>query len=383
MINSNRGGLTMTSSTSATSATSTLGSTLGSKINLSNYKNFVQKVTHVENLTQLVNELNKVKAPYAGLDYLMEKCNGFYAAISFKELLDSYRSMALNTQVNNPIIFKGRSKLDYKITPEQLPKIYNKLYLAEVIKRDLIGSLNCGNPYMLPTTLVNLLNSSNERNINAEKDPFKQSLIFLGELTLLDNSQDFNANSSALRKKDLIADGKQFEFRIFNVYSMEWPQLNLLHLTGNHLIFKTTGVNYKTDSAQLLRLGTGTDKTLKEFLEVNKWEGYVIYTTCLWSPNKRTPDVIALKYPLIEWGKIIGHSYAYTVRGNIITRVKVKLESGKVITLGSGIDDNLRKMLEENREVEVKMKAERRSELGEYIKPVIESYHELTSGLTK
>lgn len=363
----------MTSSTSAT---------LGSKINLSNYKNFVQKVTHVENLTQLVNELNKVKAPFAGLDYLMEKCNGFYAAISFKELLDSYRSMALNTQADNPIIFKGRSKLDYKITPEQLPKIYNKLYLAEVIKGDLIGSLNCGNPYMLPTTLVNLLNSSKEITNNSQ-DPFKQSLIFLGELTLLDNSQDFNANSSALRKKDLIADGKQFEFRVFNVYSMEWPQLNLLHLTGNHLMFKTTGVDYKTDSAQLLRFGTGTDKTLKEFLEANKWEGYVIYTTCLWSPNKRTPDVIALKYPLIECGKIIGHSYAYTVRGNIITRVKVKLESGKVITLGSGIDDNLRKMLEENREVEVKMKAERRSELGEYIKPVIESYHELTSGSTK
>lgn len=321
------------------------------------YKQRVQKVTHVESM----KELKELFAPFSSSSYniaymrLQEKCNGFYASISYQELVDD----------NETITLKGRTKLDYTIKKSQLSN-YDQIKLgADLIYNDF--PLTCKD-----SKLAKLIQ---ERS----KEEFFNSLIFIGELTVKGCHQDFNRNSSALRKKDLINSGEEFELHIFNIYST-WEDCTNLNIKAyNYLCPSVTLIDsiytswfnvFNSDDAQLAKI----DNELKTFLANNKWEGFVIYTSDKWTPNQRTLDIIALKYPVFEEGEIIGYQYNYTSRGQIITRVNVALKNGKRIVLGSGIDDNLRALLEQGKKVYVKMKAERLSETGSYIKPVIANY---------
>lgn len=316
-----------------------------------------QKVLHVESAAELL-KLIKSDSQLAQADIirLVEKANGFYAAIPLADLLDSSTSIKLQ-QKPKKLCFAGRAKLSYTFEAAQLKNLNQVLEFLS---------------YSLNAT-----ETSNSNN-NYE------GIIVLGELTVAGEHQNFPLTSSALRRKVITEQLDFLPFAMFNA-----AQRNPLDGSDKNLIKWNSGMSFEQQAAS--PLGTldlimleYSETTLRAVLRQRHWEGFVFYdSSSSFIPSKRTSRVAALKFPVFIPAQVTSFAYNYTTRGRIITQVtcctaETVLPDGttlpsKRVILGSGIDDLMRSKLEAGFRVELLIKCEHVNRDGNLIKPVIAS----------
>lgn len=306
-----------------------------------------QKVLHVESGAELL-KLIKSDSQLAQADVirLVEKANGFYAAIPLDDLLDASTSI-------KKLTFAGRAKLSYTFEADQLKNLNQVLEF-------LSYSLQDANSY--------------------------EGIIVLGELTVAGEHQNFPLTSSALRRKVITEQLDFLPFAMFNA-----AQRNPLDGSYQNLIKWNSGMSFEQQAAS--PLGTldlimleYSETTLRAVLRQRHWEGFVFYdSSSSFIPSKRTSRVVALKFPVFIPAQVTSFAYNYTTRGRIITQVTcctaetvlpdgTKLPPKRVI-LGSGIDDLMRSKLEAGFRVELLIKCEHVNRDGNLIKPVIANHH--------
>lgn len=308
-----------------------------------------QKVLHVESGAELL-KLIKSDSQLAQADVirLVEKANGFYAAIPLADLLDASTSIKLQQSLKK-LCFAGRAKLSYTFEADQLKNLNQVL---EFLSYSLQDSY--------------------------------EGIIVLGELTVAGEHQNFPLTSSALRRKVITEQLDFLPFAMFNA-----AQRNPLDGSYQNLIKWNSGMSFEQQAAS--PLGTldlimleYSETTLRTVLRQRHWEGFVFYdSSSSFIPSKRTSRVVALKFPVFIPAQVTSFAYNYTTRGRIITQVTcctaetvlpdgTKLPSKRVI-LGSGIDDLMRSKLEAGFRVELLIKCEHVNRDGNLIKPVIAS----------
>lgn len=319
-----------------------------------------QKVIHVETGAELL-KLIKSDSQLAQADVirLVEKANGFYAAIPFRDLLDA--SMLIKQGNKCQLKFTGRAKLSYIFEAAQLKNLNQVLEFLSYSLQDLtIKAMNFGIP-------------------NAYA-----GLIVLGELTVAGEHQNFPLTSSALRRKVIT---EQLDFLPFTMFNSE--KRNPLDGSYQNLIKWNSGMSFEQQAAS--PLGTldlimleYSETTLRSILRQRRWEGFVFYnSSSSFIPSKRTSRVAALKFPVFIPAQVTSFAYNYTTRGRIITQVtcctaETVLPDGttlpsKRVILGSGIDDLMRSKLEAGFRVDLLIKCEHVNRDGNLIKPVIAS----------
>ena len=311
-----------------------------------------QKVLHVESGAELL-KLIKSDSQLAQADVirLVEKANGFYAAIPFRDLLDA--SMLIKQGKQCHLMFTGRAKLSYTFEAAQLKNLNQVLEFLSYSLQDHSNS--------------------------AAGD-----LIVLGELTVAGEHQNFPLTSSALRRKVITEQLDFLPFAMFNA-----AQRNPLDGSYQNLIKWNSGMSFEQQAAT--PLGTldlimleYSETTLRAVLRQRRWEGFVFYnSSSSFIPSKRTSRVVALKFPVFIPAQVTSFAYNYTTRGRIITQVtcctaETALPDGttlpsKRVILGSGIDDLMRSKLEAGFRVDLLIKCEHVNRDGNLIKPVIAS----------
>lgn len=312
-----------------------------------------QKVLHVESGAKLLR-LIKSDSQLAQADVirLVEKANGFYAAIPLADLLDASTAIKLQ-QTPKKLCFAGRAKLSYTFEAAQLKNLNQVLEFLSYSLQDHSNS--------------------------AAGD-----LIVLGELTVAGEHQNFPLTSSALRRKVITEQLDFLPFAMFNA-----AQRNPLDGSYQNLIKWNSGMSFDQQAAS--PLGTVdlimleySETTLRAVLRQRHWEGFVFYdSSSSFIPSKRTSRVAALKFPVFIPAQVTSFAYNYTTRGRIITQVtcctaETVLPDGttlpsKRVILGSGIDDLMRSKLEAGFRVELLIKCEHVNRDGNLIKPVIAS----------
>lgn len=309
-----------------------------------------QKVLHVESGAELL-KLIKSDSQLAQADVirLVEKANGFYAAIPLADLLQ---------QSPKKLCFAGRAKLSYIFEAAQLKNLNQVLEFLS---------------YSLQDITIKAMNTNSYEGI-----------IVLGELTVAGEHQNFPLTSSALRRKVIT---EQLDFLPFTMFNA--AQRNPLDGSYQNLIKWNSGMSFEQQAAS--PLGTldlimleYSETTLRTVLRQRRWEGFVFYdSSSSFIPSKRTSRVVALKFPVFIPAQVTSFAYNYTTRGRIITQVTcctaetvlpdgTKLPPKRVI-LGSGIDDLMRSKLEAGFRVELLIKCEHVNRDGNLIKPVIAS----------
>lgn len=311
-----------------------------------------QKVLHVESGAELL-KLIKSDSQLAQADVirLVEKANGFYAAIPLADLLDASTSIKLQ-QKPKKLCFAGRAKLSYIFEAAQLKNLNQVLEFLSYSLQDITNSY--------------------------------EGIIVLGELTVAGEHQNFPLTSSALRRKVITEQLDFLPFAMFNA-----AQRNPLDGSYQNLIKWNSGMSFEQHAAS--PLGTldlimleYSEITLRAVLRQRRWEGFVFYdSSSSFIPSKRTSRVVALKFPVFIPAQVTSFSYNYTTRGRIITQVtcctaETVLPDGttlpsKRVILGSGIDDLMRSKLEAGFRVELLIKCEHVNRDGNLIKPVIAS----------
>lgn len=305
-----------------------------------------QKVLHVESGAELL-KLIKSDPQLAQADVirLVEKANGFYAAIPLADLLEASTAI-------KKLKFTGRAKLSYTFEAAQLKNLNQVLEFLSYSLQDITNSY--------------------------------EGIIVLGELTVAGEHQNFPLTSSALRRKVITGQLDFLPFTMFNV-----ARRNPLDGSYQNLIKWNSGMSFEQQAAS--PLGTldlimleYSETTLRAVLCQRRWEGFVFYdSSSSFIPSKRTSRVVALKFPVFIPAQVTSFAYNYTTRGRIITQVTcctaetvlpdgTKLPSKRVI-LGSGIDDLMRSKLEAGFRVELLIKCEHVNRDGNLIKPVIAS----------
>lgn len=305
-----------------------------------------QKVLHVESGAELL-KLIKSDSQLAQADVirLVEKANGFYAAIPLADLLDASTSI-------KKLTFAGRAKLSYTFEADQLKNLNQVLEFLSYSLQDITNSY--------------------------------EGIIVLGELTVAGEHQNFPLTSSALRRKVITEQLDFLPFAMFNA-----AQRNPLDGSYQNLIKWNSGMSFEQQAAS--PLGTldlimleYSETTLRTVLRQRHWEGFVFYdSSSSFIPSKRTSRVVALKFPVFIPAQVTSFAYNYTTRGRIITQVtcctaETVLPDGttlpsKRVILGSGIDDLMRSKLEAGFRVELLIKCEHVNRDGNLIKPVIAS----------
>lgn len=305
-----------------------------------------QKVLHVESAAELL-KLIKSDSQLAQADIirLVEKANGFYAAIPLADLLDSSTSI-------KKLCFAGRAKLSYTFEAAQLKNLNQVLEFLSYSLQDIANNY--------------------------------EGIIVLGELTVAGEHQNFPLTSSALRRKVITEQLDFLPFAMFNA-----AQRNPLDGSHKNLIKWNSGMSFEQQAAS--PLGTldlimleYSETTLRAVLRQRHWEGFVFYdSSSSFIPSKRTSRVAALKFPVFIPAQVTSFAYNYTTRGRIITQVtcctaETVLPDGttlpsKRVILGSGIDDLMRSKLEAGFRVELLIKCEHVNRDGNLIKPVIAS----------
>lgn len=302
-----------------------------------------QKVLHVESGAELLKLIKSdSQLAQAGVIRLVEKANGFYAAIPLADLLESPKQLT----------FAGRAKLSYIFEAAQLKNLNQVLEFLSYSLQDITNSY--------------------------------EGIIVLGELTVAGEHQNFPLTSSALRRKVITEQLDFLPFAMFNA-----AQRNPLDGSYQNLIKWNSGMSFEQQAAS--PLGTldlimleYSETTLRTVLRQRRWEGFVFYdSSSSFIPSKRTSRVVALKFPVFIPAQVTSFAYNYTTRGRIITQVTcctaetvlpdgTKLPPKRVI-LGSGIDDLMRSKLEAGFRVELLIKCEHVNRDGNLIKPVIAS----------
>lgn len=311
-----------------------------------------QKVLHVESGAELL-KLIKSDSQLAQADVirLVEKANGFYAAIPLADLLDASTSI-------KKLTFAGRAKLSYIFEAAQLKNLNQVLEFLSYSLQDITIKAMNANSY--------------------------EGIIVLGELTVAGEHQNFPLTSSALRRKVITEQLDFLPFAMFNA-----ARRNPLDGSYQNLIKWNSGMSFEQQAAS--PLGTldlimleYSETTLRTVLRQRNWEGFVFYdSSSSFIPSKRTSRVVALKFPVFIPAQVTSFAYNYTTRGRIITQVTcctaetvlpdgTKLPPKRVI-LGSGIDDLMRSKLEAGFRVELLIKCEHVNRDGNLIKPVIAS----------
>lgn len=318
-----------------------------------------QKVLHVESAAELL-KLIKSDSQLAQADVirLVEKANGFYAAIPLADLLDSSTSI-------KKLCFAGRAKLSYTFEAAQLKNLNQVLEFLS---------------YSLQDITIKAMNATGTSNSNNNYE----GIIVLGELTVAGEHQNFPLTSSALRRKVITEQLDFLPFAMFNA-----AQRNPLDGSNKNLIKWNSGMSFEQQAAS--PLGTldlimleYSETTLRAVLRQRHWEGFVFYdSSSSFIPSKRTSRVAALKFPVFIPAQVTSFAYNYTTRGRIITQVtcctaETVLPDGttlpsKRVILGSGIDDLMRSKLEAGFRVELLIKCEHVNRDGNLIKPVIAS----------
>lgn len=322
-----------------------------------------QKVLHVESGAELL-KLIKSDAQLAQADVirLVEKANGFYAAIPFLDLLDASMLIKQGKQGKQcHLMFTGRAKLSYTFEAAQLKNLNQVLEFLSYSLQDI--------------TIKAMNNQTAEAYAN---------IIVLGELTVAGEHQNFPLTSSALRRKVITEQLDFLPFAMFNV-----AQRNPLDGSYQNLIKWNSGMSFEQQAAS--PLGTldlimleYSETTLQAVLRQRHWEGFVFYdSSSSFIPSKRTSRVVALKFPVFIPAQVTSFAYNYTTRGRIITQVtcctaETALPDGttlpsKRVILGSGIDDLMRSKLEAGFRVDLLIKCEHVNRDGNLIKPVIAS----------
>lgn len=321
-----------------------------------------QKVLHVESGAELL-KLIKSDSQLAQADVirLVEKANGFYAAIPFRDLLDA--SMLIKQGKQCHLMFTGRAKLSYIFEADQLKNLNQVLEFLSYSLQDL--------------TIAAMNSNSTSCTHNAYA-----GLIVLGELTVAGEHQNFPLTSSALRRKVIT---EQLDFLPFTLFNS--ARRNPLDGSYQNLIKWNSGMSFEQQAAS--PLGTldlimleYSETTLRAVLRQRHWEGFVLYdSSSSFIPSKRTSRVAALKFPVFIPAQVTSFAYNYTTRGRIITQVtcctaETVLPDGttlpsKRVILGSGIDDLMRSKLEAGFRVDLLIKCEHVNRDGNLIKPVI------------
>lgn len=314
--------------------------------NITPYATHTQKVLHVESGAELL-KLIKSDSQLAQADVirLVEKANGFYAAIPLADLLDASTSI-------KKLTFAGRAKLSYIFEADQLKNLNQVLEFLSYSLQDITNSY--------------------------------EGIIVLGELTVAGEHQNFPLTSSALRRKVITEQLDFLPFAMFNA-----AQRNPLDGSYQNLIKWNSGMSFEQQAAS--PLGTldlimleYSETTLRTVLRQRHWEGFVFYdSSSSFIPSKRTSRVVALKFPVFIPAQVTSFAYNYTTRGRIITQVtcctaETALPDGtklppKRVILGSGIDDLMRSKLEAGFRVDLLIKCEHVNRDGNLIKPVIAS----------
>lgn len=314
-----------------------------------------QKVLHVESAAELL-KLIKSDSQLAQADVirLVEKANGFYAAIPLADLLDASASIKLQ-QKPKKLCFAGRAKLSYTFEAAQLKNLNQVL---EFLSYSLhaTGTSNSNNNY--------------------------EGIIVLGELTVAGEHQNFPLTSSALRRKVITEQLDFLPFAMFNA-----ARRNPLDGSYQNLIKWNSGMSFEQQAASPLGILDlimleYSETALRAVLRQRHWEGFVFYdSSSSFIPSKRTSRVAALKFPVFIPAQVTSFAYNYTTRGRIITQVtcctaETVLPDGttlpsKRVILGSGIDDLMRSKLEAGFRVELLIKCEHVNRDGNLIKPVI------------
>lgn len=315
-----------------------------------------QKVLHVESGAELL-KLIKSDSQLAQADVirLVEKANGFYAAIPLLDLLDASTSIKLQ-QGSKQLTFTGRAKLSYTFEAAQLKNLNQVLEFLS---------------YSLQDITIKAMGGLSD-------------IIVLGELAVAGEHQNFPLTSSALRRKVITAQLDFLPFAMFNA-----ARRNPLDGSYQNLIKWNLGMSFEQQAAS--PLGTldlimleYSETTLRAVLRQRHWEGFVYYdSSSSFIPSKRTSRVAALKFPVFIPAQVTSFAYNYTTRGRIITQVtcctaETVLPDGttlpsKRVILGSGIDDLMRSKLEAGFQVELLIKCEHVNRDGNLIKPVIAS----------
>lgn len=324
-----------------------------------------QKVLHVESGAEFL-KLIKSDSQLAQADVirLVEKANGFYAAIPLADLLEASTAIKLQ-QTPKKLCFTGRAKLSYIFEAAQLKNL-----------NQVLEFLN----YSLQDITIKAMNSTGTSNSNNSYE----GIIVLGELTVAGEHQNFPLTSSALRRKVITEQLDFLPFAMFNV-----AQRNPLDGSYQNLIKWNSGMSFEQQAAS--PLGTVdlimleySETTLRAVLRQRHWEGFVFYdSSSSFIPSKRTSRVAALKFPVFIPAQVTSFAYNYTTRGRIITQVtcctaETVLPDGttlpsKRVILGSGIDDLMRSKLEAGFRVDLLIKCEHVNRDGNLIKPVISS----------
>ena len=316
-----------------------------------------QKVLHVESGAELL-KLIKSDSQLAQADVirLVEKANGFYAAIPLANLLDT--SMLLKQGKQCQLNFTGRAKLSHTFEAAQLKNLNQVLEFLSYSLQDITIKAMNANSY--------------------------EGIIVLGELTVAGEHQNFPLTSSALRRKVITEQLDFLPFAMFNA-----ARRNPLDGSYQNLIKWNSGMSFEQQAAS--PLGTldlimleYSETTLRTVLRQRHWEGFVFYdSSSSFIPSKRTSRVAALKFPVFIPAQVTSFAYNYTTRGRIITQVtcctaETVLPDGttlpsKRVILGSGIDDLMRSKLEAGFRVGLLIKCEHVNRDGNLIKPVIAS----------
>jgi hypothetical protein len=320
-----------------------------------------QKVLHVESGAELL-KLIKSDSQLAQADVirLVEKANGFYAAIPLANLLEASTAIKLQ-QTPKKLCFAGRAKLSYTFEAAQLKNLNQVLEFLSHSLQDIT------------------IKAMNNQTAGAYAN-----IIVLGELTVAGEHQNFPLTSSALRRKVITAQLDFLPFAMFNV-----AQRNPLDGSYQNLIKWNAGMSFEQQAASPLGsldliMLEYSETTLRAVLRQRNWEGFVFYdSSSSFIPSKRTSRVAALKFPVFIPAQVTSFAYNYTTRGRIITQVTcctaetvlldgTTLPSKRVI-LGSGIDDLMRSKLEAGFRVDLLIKCEHVNRDGNLIKPVIAS----------
>ena len=320
-----------------------------------------QKVLHVESGAELL-KLIKSDSQLAQADVirLVEKANGFYAAIPLADLLEASTAIKLQ-QTPKKLCFAGRAKLSYIFEAAQLKNLNQVLEFLSYSLQDIT------------------IKAMNNQTAGAYAN-----IIVLGELTVAGEHQNFPLTSSALRRKVITAQLDFLPFAMFNA-----TRRNPLDGSYQNLIKWNSGMSFEQQAAS--PLGTldlimleYSETTLRAVLRQRHWEGFVFYdSSSSFIPSKRTSRVAALKFPVFIPAQVTSFAYNYTTRGRIITQVtcctaETVLSDGttlpsKRVILGSGIDDLMRSKLEAGFRVDLLIKCEHVNRDGNLIKPVIAS----------
>ena len=176
-----------------------------------------QKVLHVESGAELL-KLIKSDSQLAQADVirLVEKANGFYAAIPLADLLDASTSI-------KKLCFAGRAKLSYIFEAAQLKNLNQVLEFLS---------------YSLQDITIKAMNSNSYEGI-----------IVLGELTVAGEHQNFPLTSSALRRKVITEQLDFLPFAMFNA-----ARRNPLDGSYQNLIKWNSGMSFEQLAASPLCL---------------------------------------------------------------------------------------------------------------------------------